>query len=180
MAYNYGDYNSGGLKTFALAILFFGYVTFFTGIKLDNNEPEKGTGEAVEQKQAAAPSGESFNPSAVKEPWVSTPELVAYGKTIYTNNCAMCHGPEGHGDGVASKGLVPPPRNLVEGKWKTSGSEVALFKVVTEGISGSSMAPWGHLPEVDRWATVLFIQSITKNKVAKPDELKEFIASQKK
>jgi mono/diheme cytochrome c family protein len=186
MSYNQGDYNRGGLQAIGFAmvatVLFFGYVSFFMGVQIDEIKGQKTPGaavEQVEQKQAAADNVQNFDPNSVKEPWVATAEITAYGKTVYGTNCAMCHGAEGNGDGPAASGLIPPPRNLVEGKWRLGGSQVALYDVLTNGIAGTSMAPWGHLPEVDRWAMVHYIQSITKNKVDKPDELKEFLAKKK-
>ena len=40
------------------------------------------------------------------------------GKSVYTEYCMACHGVEGDGKGVASKGLVPPPRNFKKGIFK--------------------------------------------------------------
>ncbi len=186
MAYNIGDYNRGGMKVFAFvmifSVLFFIYVGLVHhGIEIDQVEGEPKAEVPAGQQQAAAPAAPAaFDPSKVKEPWVESQELVARGKELFEQNCQMCHGPKGEGDGPAGTSLNPPPRNLVKGDWKKGGTKVGLFKVVTEGIPGSSMAPWAHLPEVDRWALVHFVQTITKNKVAdKPDELKAFVSQQK-
>lgn len=34
------------------------------------------------------------------------------GRKLYVENCAMCHGPAGLGDGPFARGLNPPPKNL--------------------------------------------------------------------
>lgn len=34
------------------------------------------------------------------------------GRRLYVENCAMCHGPSGLGDGPSARGLNPPPKNL--------------------------------------------------------------------
>jgi mono/diheme cytochrome c family protein len=34
------------------------------------------------------------------------------GKTVYVKWCAGCHGDNGAGDGVASKRMIPPPRDF--------------------------------------------------------------------
>lgn len=101
--------------------------------------------------------------------WVSTEELIAHGTKVYKSQCALCHGAKGLGDGTP--GLVPPPRNLVEGKWKLGGSSKALFTTLQKGIAGTSMVSFKHLSKVDRWALVHYTRSITKNKV--PDDKKE-------
>ena len=74
---------------------------------------------------------------------------------------------------------MPPPRNLVEGKWTKGGSSAELFHTVQNGIPGTSMAAFGHLPLVDKWALVQFIRSITENKVEdNPAELEQFAKQQ--
>ena len=40
------------------------------------------------------------------------------GKSVYAEYCMACHGVDGKGNGVASKGLVPPPRNFTLGLYK--------------------------------------------------------------
>ncbi|MCB0386285.1 MAG: cytochrome c, partial [Bdellovibrionales bacterium] len=89
--------------------------------------------------------------------------------------CAVCHGKEGKGNGPASSGLVPPPRNLVEGKWKQGGSSKDLFVTMEMGVPGTSMIGFAHLPKIQRWALVHYLRSITMNKVEDDlDELERF------
>ena len=40
------------------------------------------------------------------------------GKSIYTEYCMPCHGVNGDGKGIASKGLAVPPRNFTLGLYK--------------------------------------------------------------
>jgi mono/diheme cytochrome c family protein len=179
MSYDSGHYNRGGMIAFVFSMvatsLFFIYVTFIhPGVDLKEVTPAGEVGKIMTAQQ-----DDNVDISDVKEPWAANPKMVARGKTLFKQNCQMCHGPEGKGDGPAASGLVPPPRNLVKGEWKKGGSQVGLFTVVTEGLPGSSMASWKQIPERDRWALVQFIQSITQNKVDKPDELKTFIAGKK-
>jgi mono/diheme cytochrome c family protein len=81
----------------------------------------------------------------------------------------MCHGNEGKGDGPAGASLNPKPRNFVEGKWTHGGTRLGLMEVLEDGIKGSSMQSYKHMPINDRWALVHFIRSITTNKVADND-----------
>ncbi|AFX99987.1 hypothetical protein Bdt_0279 [Bdellovibrio bacteriovorus str. Tiberius] len=123
-------------------------------------------GENVVDPNAPAVEGAIpvFDITKVQDPWVSTPEMVTYGKKFYSTNCAMCHGNEGKGDGAAGASLNPKPRNLVEGKWTQGEGVIAHFKVLQNGIKGSSMAAYSHFKPADRWAVIHFIDSITENK----------------
>lgn len=121
------------------------------------------------QQQAQNDQAESWTSEEKAKPWITTDRLIAYGRKVYKAQCALCHGAEGLGDGTP--GLIPPPRNLVEGKWKLGGSSKALFVTLQKGMEGTSMVSFKHLPKQDRWALVHYIRSITKNKV--PDDAKE-------
>ena len=87
----------------------------------------------------------------------------AKGKTIYENNCAACHGPEGKGDGVAAQALDPKPRDLSDAAFTSTVTNEHLYKVISEGgpAVGLSplMAPWGGiLSESDIWDVIAFIR----------------------
>ncbi len=71
------------------------------------------------------------------------------GKQIYSEYCMACHGVNGDGNGVASKGLQPPPRNFKLGIIKfgnvVSGElthDDAVYKSFKHGLNGSAMLPW--------------------------------------
>jgi mono/diheme cytochrome c family protein len=71
------------------------------------------------------------------------------GKTVYTEYCMACHGVNGDGKGVASKGLIPPPRNFTLGIYKF-GKVVAgelphddhLVEIIQKGLNGTGMLKW--------------------------------------
>ncbi len=138
-------YNRGGFYAFifsmAFSLLFFVYVgVIYPGINL-REVPEPDAKQATDSAQAAAPAGVDI--SKVTNPWASSDDMIAHGKVIYQNNCTICHGATGVGDGPAGKSLVPPPRNLVEGKWKRgSGTEIDMFNTIKDGLPGTSMAPF--------------------------------------
>ncbi|MFV8256699.1 c-type cytochrome [Bdellovibrio bacteriovorus] len=156
------EYNRSGLLAFAFSMVF--VCAFFVYIVAINKGVD--LGENVVDPNAPAVEGAVpvFDITKVQDPWVSTPEMVAYGKKFYSTNCAMCHGNEGKGDGAAGAALNPKPRNLVEGKWTQGEGVIAHFKVLQNGIKGSSMAAYSHFKPADRWAVIHFIDSITENK----------------
>ncbi|HEY8270384.1 MAG TPA: cytochrome c [Pseudobdellovibrionaceae bacterium] len=172
------EYNRGGMNAFIFSmvfvVLFFIYmVAIHPGVNLDEK--------VVDPNAAVAGVTEPvFDIATVKEPWVKNDQVVAYGKKIFATNCAMCHGNEGKGDGPAGAALNPKPRNVVEGKWTQGNGAIAHFKVITNGIPGTSMAAFGHFKAADRWALVQFIESITQNKSTDtPEQIAEFAKTAK-
>lgn len=162
MSGNQDQYNRGGLIAFLFSMAFvfsfmFYLVVVHPGVDLDEKVVDPHAPVAPGQKPA-------FDINKVAEPWVPSDEIIAYGAKVYSTNCAMCHGNAGKGDGPAGMGLNPRPRNLVEGKWTQGAGLIAGFNVITKGIPGTSMAPFGHLKVGDRWAMAHYVHSITENK----------------
>ena len=162
------------LKNFKKVSLFMLLLPILTSCSAKNEEvkPQKKAPRVAAQK---AP-----DKVTITQPWLGSESLIQQGQSVYKNACMVCHGKEGKGDGPAGKALKPPPQNLVEGKWKNGGSSVALFKTITNGIEGTSMATFKHLPVADRWALVHYIRSITNNRVSDTSsELESFGQSAK-
>src|SRR5882757_1408115 len=98
------SYNRGGYYAFlfsmVFSLLFFVYVTVVhPGINL-KEVPEAAP---VEQGLAGAAGGgaKEADMSKVTKPWEENPEVAAHGAKVFANNCAVCHGPKGLGDGPA-------------------------------------------------------------------------------
>ena len=155
-------YNSSGMKVFiASMVIVLGFLAYLSVI---HNGVDLGQNEVDPRAAGAEGAAAAFDITSVKEPWVATPEILAYGAKVFKTNCALCHGNEGKGDGPSAGGMNPKPRNLVEGKWTQGDNLTDHFNVVTNGIKGTSMASFGHFKPADRWALVHFIESITQNK----------------
>lgn len=163
------NYNRGGYIAFvfsmAFSLAFFVYIVLIhPGVNLKEVSPS-----AAQPEQTVAAAGESQQKAVdinkIEKPWAESADVAAYGSKAYANNCAMCHGSTGKGDGPAGGSLNPPPRNFVEGQWKKGGDSIALFSTITQGLPGTSMAAFPHIAVKDRWALVQFIRSITQNKV---------------
>ncbi len=70
------------------------------------------------------------------------PTLVR-GRAIFLDRCASCHGPIGRGDGPLAKGLSgPPPRNLVEERWKHGDRPEDVLAVLANGVKDAQMPAW--------------------------------------
>jgi mono/diheme cytochrome c family protein len=90
-----------------------------------------------------------------------SPELIARGKVLFENNCAACHGAQGGGDGPAAATMNPRPRNLAKPDgWVNGYHSPGIFKTLSEGVRGTSMASFDYLPKKDRMALVHYVQSL--------------------
>jgi DMSO reductase family type II enzyme heme b subunit len=92
------------------------------------------------------------------------------GKAVYELKCIGCHGEKGDGKGPAAELLMPKPRDFTSGIYKIrttankAPSDQDLFRIITEGMPGTSMPPWAVLPEKDRWNLVAYIKAFAADK----------------
>ena len=87
----------------------------------------------------------------------ATPPAVAAAALMYAQQCAGCHGALGHGDGIAAAGMTPPPIAFTDGQRAAQRSPLALYQVISQGLSGTAMASFSHLSENDRWALAYYV-----------------------
>jgi mono/diheme cytochrome c family protein len=66
-------------------------------------------------------------------PLSGSPEVVRDGAVLYADNCALCHGARGFGDGEAGKELNPPPANLAHMIRMPMLNDEYLFWTISEG-----------------------------------------------
>jgi DMSO reductase family type II enzyme heme b subunit len=98
----------------------------------------------------------------------ASPSLQERGKTLYARHCAQCHGESGDGQGIATLFLYPKPRNFQDGKFKLVSTENRiptdedLLQVITRGMPGSAMLPFGHLADADRQALAAHVRLLTR------------------
>ena len=65
----------------------------------------------------------------------------AEAKQIFSTRCTPCHGTEGRGDGPASKGLTPPPRDFGDAAWQQATTDDHLEKIIQYGGAAVSKSP---------------------------------------
>lgn len=87
-----------------------------------------------------------------------TPALLERGRERYGIYCAMCHGPEGRGDGpVVARGFPAPPSYL-EPRLRAAPA-AHLYRVIGDGYGvmygyGDRVAP------ADRWAIAAYVRAL--------------------
>ena len=103
----------------------------------------------------------------LQNPTPDNPATVAFGRTLYQQNCAICHGPKGLGDGVAAQTLNPKPYNLQVHVPQHAPGE--LFYWISEGIPFTAMPPWSapdpdtgkpKLGDTERWEIIRYLQAL--------------------
>jgi mono/diheme cytochrome c family protein len=76
---------------------------------------------------------------------LKTPPKFAPGAETYKAICARCHGEKGDGTSTTMNYLDPAPRDLSKGSFLVTKSRQRLLDSVHDGVSGTSMPPWGKV-----------------------------------
>jgi mono/diheme cytochrome c family protein len=87
-------------------------------------EPAPG---APAQSPSAAPAAPAATPGAISE------AARAEARQIFETRCVTCHGAQGKGDGPASAGLVPKPRDFTDPTWQRSVTDQHVEQILQYG-----------------------------------------------
>lgn len=99
----------------------------------------------------------------------TTQQGASPGQTLYEQNCAVCHGVLGDGKGEAAYLLQPKPRKFRAGKFRLVTSQNLqptrddVFRTITNGMPGTAMPSWAHLPESDRLALADYVLKLNED-----------------
>lgn len=101
------------------------------------------------------------------------------GAPLYAQQCGVCHGDAGLGDGPAGIGLEPAPSNFTDAKRLGRLSLYDLYSTTTLGVEGTDMPAFAdQLDERQRWDLAVYIASfsaapaVAANDAAKADGAK--------
>jgi high-affinity iron transporter len=78
------------------------------------------------------------------------------GATLFSQNCASCHGEAGDGHGPDAAKLDTPPIAFTDVERARQRSVFALYQVITQGLDKTAMPSFASLPTDDRWALALY------------------------
>lgn len=86
-------------------------------------------------------------------------EAIALGERLFLQNCAMCHGEGGQGNGPLRETMWPPPSDLtIYTSWHSDGE---LYWFITKGVSGTDMPAFERtLTDEERWSIIHFLRTL--------------------
>jgi len=83
------------------------------------------------------------------------------GPKVFATRCALCHGADGHGDGIGSKALNPKPRNFHDQAYMATRTDAQLLEVIRNGKG--AMPKWGAvLSEAEIKAALAHVRELGK------------------
>jgi copper transport protein len=111
----------------------------------------------VFNQSAQADAGEPINPVPPSS------SSIQAGQALYVDNCLVCHGPLGKGDGPIGLTLNPRPADLSQHAVPGVHTDAQLFAWISSGFPGSVMPGFSDkIPERDRWNLVNFIRTLAQ------------------
>ncbi|MFQ5666929.1 MAG: c-type cytochrome [Candidatus Binatia bacterium] len=113
------------------------------------------------------------------------PPTASLGMKVYAKHCAVCHGPEGHGNGPAAPSLHPRPRDFTSGTFKlksTPGNQpptrADVRATIKRGMPGSSMPAWKHiLSDAETGAVAEYVRTLGPYDTWAPEQVTPIVAS---
>ena len=123
-------------------------------------EPATPVPVVVDSVETPVPGGGSAPSAPAPTPSAPTPSA-ALGAQVFAKRCALCHGADGHGDGIASKGLNPKPRNFHDVAYMSTRTDAQLLEIIHKGKG--VMPKWGgQLSEAEITAVLKHVRSLAK------------------
>ena len=125
----------------------------------DSVKPAPTPTPAASPEPAPAPQ-----PEPDPEPEALAPGDAVLGATVYTQNCAACHGATGGGDGPLSESLDPKPARHTDGNFMNALDDAYLARVIRDGGASVGKSPLmapggGALSDADIANVIAFIRS---------------------
>ena len=97
-------------------------------------------------------------------PLANDPRAVAVGRTAYTGQCSLCHGPTGDGRGGFGALTYPGAADLTAAK-TVAKTDAQLFWITKNGLGFTAMPAFdGVFTDEQIWALVSYIRALQRGK----------------
>jgi mono/diheme cytochrome c family protein len=118
------------------------------------------------QEATPAPWVAPDDAKKVKNPFPPTQETLADAEQLFTDNCVLCHGEKGMGDGPGAKTIKVKPANFTDAKMMAAETDGSLYWKMSNGRG--PMPSWKDtLSDKERWELVGYIRKLTKDAAKK-------------
>jgi mono/diheme cytochrome c family protein len=98
-------------------------------------------------------------------PYRAAPQTIEEGKALFETYCAVCHGPQGKGDGPISAKIPAPPSYVSDRLMQFPPGRI--FHVITLG-SGKMPSYASQLSADERWKIVTYVYTSLQNRKVQP------------
>ena len=101
--------------------------------------------------------------NGMKNPLPAAPEVITKGALLYKENCSICHGPTGRGNGPAGENLSPRPSDLTHLIQMPLAKDDYLFWGISEGGKrfDTAMPSFNKiLDEQARWQIIHYLRTL--------------------
>src|SRR5512146_2104515 len=106
-------------------------------------------------------------PTAAPAAYPLVPPDPAQGATLYTDNCAPCHGNTGMGDGPQATKLANPVAAIGSPELARQAKPVEWYNIVTNGEMNLFMPPFsGSLSDRQRWNVIAYVFTLSNSSQA--------------
>lgn len=84
-------------------------------------------------------------------------ESLQQGRKLFSQNCSVCHGEKGDGNGPAASALETPPANFLAKKHSAMYRPGEKYWIIGNGTETTGMPAFSQFTPAERWHLVNFI-----------------------
>jgi len=93
----------------------------------------------------------------------------ARAHALYAENCAVCHGGAGGGDGSRAKDLDPPPARFTDQARMSEAAPYVFYNAITLGVANTAMASFADsMSDQERWDLAFYLWIFTLGNDTRP------------
>ena len=121
--------------------------------------------EALEEARTADPEVRAWVENNFKEGAISEKNrlLANYGKGLFNNQCAPCHGVDGNGKGQAAFSMTKRPANFWEEKFTSYTTDTWYWRI-SRGVPATQMPRWEFTLDANQRLTLTaFLKYVSAN-----------------
>jgi mono/diheme cytochrome c family protein len=131
--------------------------TLLLPFQVCSQEPAK----PADEKPAASDAKPSSDAAKKDNPVKSSPTSLASGKKKFGQDCAMCHGNEGGGDGDLAADMHLKLPDFRDAAALKSMTDADMYTIINNG-KGKMMGEEGRLKPDEIWDVVNYVRSLAK------------------